>query len=561
MKFFRTEMWSYAILLIILFSIATIAVLHVISYLEAQISPSEYKIVAATLWTLTLGFMFIAGAFGLWAIQFSAERESRLRVGRLVEAMDYISDGLLAVDKRGRITGSNPAAKQFARHDLNRRTTLNNIFPCLGKEDVDLLLDFSEPNEIEKKLREDHGTTTLRFRSQPSEDLSLILVSDVSNTEARRMKSKRAAKLQLIGEIARGIANDFNNLLCGISGHASLLTRSQPDNSQVFESSKAITLAADRGIKLAGHLLELAHSGAHTDSTEVISDYIDSAVDLLKNSLSDSWKVTAQFVRELPPVGITGLQLEQVVANLGLVGADSFQEPGKLKITVNTPTNKPPFNVEPGCAGIILVETSATEDSQTNGLQLLRSSSEESGLIESVIRSVLEESGGGLDLMASPAGAPAFRIRLPKGDLYADTSESRLPEELETYIGNWIILLACTGKDKTALQKRLSELGTNLHLKNDLASALAVVEEAPRLDAIILNQKILGQESKGLIRAMTRLKPSAGITVISEDPQSQPEDLKTLVRFVQSRSDPDQIIMSAIEAHTMARHRKEESLS
>ncbi len=561
MRLFRTEMWSYAVLLVILFCIAAIAVYLALQYFETIIAPQEYNHVAMIVWLLTLGFMLIAGAFGLWAIQFSAEKESRLRVGRFVDAMDYLRDGLLAVDKRGRITGSNPAAKTFTSRNLNRSTTINNAFPFLGREDVDLLLDASEPNEIEKQLLSSGQTTTLRFRSQPSEDLSLILVSDVSATETKRMKNRRAAKLQLIGQIARGVANDFSNLLCGITGHASLLQRSQPENRQVAESSKAIILAADRGIKLAGHLLELAHSNGSTDSIEVISDHIESTVDLLQNSLPDSWEVTTRIIRELPPVGITGIQLEQLLTNLGLIAADSLQEPGNIRITVNTPTDEPPFNIDSRYAGIILVEASVKNSSRHGQLQLLRSASEESGVMESVIRSVLEESGGGLDIMVSHTGAPTFRIRLPRGSLHPSRPKSPLPQELETYVGNWNILLAGTGKTGTTLQKRLEELGKRLYLKNDLASTLAALEEASRLDAIILNQKILGHESSGLLRAITRLKPSAGITVITENPRSQPETLKATVRFVQSGSDPDQIIMAAIEAHTMAQHRKKETLS
>ncbi len=561
MRLFRTEMWSYAVLLVILFCIATIAVYLALEYFETLIPPHHYNHVAMIVWFLALGFMLIAGAFGLWAIQFSAEKESRLRVGRFVDAMDYLRDGLLAVDKRGRITGCNPAVKNFTSRNLSRRTTLNNAFPCLDKNDVDLLLDTSEPNEIEKQLQNNDEITTLRFRSQPSEDLSLILLSDVSATETKRMKNRRAAKLQLIGQIARGVANDFNNILCGITGHASLLQRSQPQNSQVAESSKAIALAADRGIKLAGHLLELAQASGSTDSIQIISDHIESAADHIRNSLPDTWDITTRIIRELPPVGITGIQLEQALTNLGLIAADSFQEPGNLQIKVNTPTDQPPFNIGSGYAGIILVETATKKDAQNGRLQLLRSASEESGVMESVIRSVLEESGGGLDLMVSPAGTPTFRIRVPRGSPHKNKATTPLSVELQAYIRGWNILLAGMGKTRPSLQKRLEDLVKNLYLKNDLASALSTLEETPRLDAIILHQKLLGHESNGLIRAMTRLKPSAGITVITEDPASQSETLKSRIRYVHSDSDSDQIIMAAIEAHTMARNREDESLS
>ena len=105
---------SYAVLLIVLFAISAIAVQQVIAYLESSISISAYRVAVISIWTLTLGFMLIAGAFGLWAIQFSAESESRRRIGQLVETIDYMSDGLVALDHRGRITAMNPTARRIA---------------------------------------------------------------------------------------------------------------------------------------------------------------------------------------------------------------------------------------------------------------------------------------------------------------------------------------------------------------------------------------------------------------------------------------------------------------
>ena len=81
MRFFHRETWGYAVLLIVLFAIAAVAVSQILVYLEYH-TTADFKVVTSVMIALTLGFMLIAGAFGIWAIQFAGAAESRRRIGR-----------------------------------------------------------------------------------------------------------------------------------------------------------------------------------------------------------------------------------------------------------------------------------------------------------------------------------------------------------------------------------------------------------------------------------------------------------------------------------------------
>ncbi|MDA0991003.1 MAG: hypothetical protein O3A51_09655, partial [Verrucomicrobia bacterium] len=118
MKLITREATGYAVLLVILFAIASIAVWQTLSYLAGHLSGGDYAVTATLICVITFGFMLIAGAFGLWAVQFAAESESRRRIGRFVDAMDYLQDGLLAINEKAIVTGSNPAARDLAGIDF-----------------------------------------------------------------------------------------------------------------------------------------------------------------------------------------------------------------------------------------------------------------------------------------------------------------------------------------------------------------------------------------------------------------------------------------------------------
>jgi len=112
-RLFKKDVWTYATLLVGLFCIASLAVYEVTDYLSVHVTGIDQSIVAILLWSLTLGFMSIAGAFGLWTVQFAGERETRRQTVLLVESMNGLEDGLLAVDRAGGITAFNPSAKRL----------------------------------------------------------------------------------------------------------------------------------------------------------------------------------------------------------------------------------------------------------------------------------------------------------------------------------------------------------------------------------------------------------------------------------------------------------------
>lgn len=548
---------GYAVLLIILFAIATIAVWQTLAYIEEQISLEQYKIVMALIWALTLGFMLIAGAFGIWAIQFSVEAESRRRIGRLVDAMDYLRDGLLAVDRKGRITGSNPAAAKIVGSTLTKHESIEDVFTCLSKEDVSLLLSTKEPNEVERKLVSANISRILRFRSQPSEGLTLVLVSDVTTLNAQRRRSRQIARLQLIGQLARGVAHDFNNLLSVISGHASLLTRLQPDSSEMANSVEAITQSTDKGIALAGHLLELTQPAIAGRSTDMVEEHVRTAVESLRNSLPATWKVESTFQDQLPAVALTGIQIEQVVLNLGLLAADALNEPGILKITVAKPNTNHLFNVDSRFAGVILITTAGPSVTARADETIVRETSRESGVIQSVIRSMLEESGGTLDCLTGNGGSPIYRVCLPRGIIITSREEAgELAGELGDYIADWTILLAKRTHQHSPLDKRLDELKVKVERVDNITSVLARVEEARKLDAMILDKYLLGKEAAGLLKAIVKLHPTAGIIVLCEDAELEIAGLPPDVISLPAHSDPNSILMSMIEAKTLAVRRK-----
>ena len=558
MRFFRREVWSYAVLLVILFCIASLATRATISHIESLIPDAEVGIASALVWSLTLGFMLIAGAFGLWAIKFSAESESRRRIGRFVDAMDYLSDGLLVVDRKGRITGSNPAAARLARSNPAERESIRDLQPSLSADDLSLLLDAREPNEVEREVRTDTESRLLRFRSQPSDDLIIIVISDITQMNAQRLHSRQMARLQLVGQLARGVAHDLNNLFSGIAGHASLLLRLRPGAAETSRSLESISQASEQGVTLAGHLMDLGHPAAMRASTDALGEHVATAVSILRDALPVDWTVEDFKQEEIPPVSLSGIQVEQMILNLGLLAAEAVGRPGVLRVEAGPPGTRPLFNVGHGFAGVILI-TAGRRDSPMilpSAEQAMTETPQESGVIQSVIRSMIEEAGGALYSFTGPDQSVIYRLAIPRRAFTIKGEVTGLPDEVKAYLAHWNVLFARPARDYAGLDHRLTELGVRVIPVDSVITALARVEEDRNLDVMILDKYLLGQEAKGLLKAILKLQPAAGIVVLCDDPASESEGLTPDVVFVEARSDPNKALIAMVEARNQALRRK-----
>jgi signal transduction histidine kinase len=564
MKSVPRGVWHYVILLFCLFILAAAGAWTIIDYLLDNIRTVEHQttVHAATIaiFALTTAFLLSSGALGLWAIQFSVETESQERVSRLVESMSNLSDGLLVADKKGRIQASNPAIKAMISSGVARRMPLRDAFPCLSGEDVELLLALDGPNEVQRDQFRDNERQTLRFRSQVGTGIRLILVSDVTTVRVREMRKQQIARLELIGRIVRGAANDFNNLLVGIAGHAALISRLEQGSAEMATSIEAIGREAERGAMLAGHLLDFSRLGVSGKPTEEVGEHVKKASNLIRMGLSSAWRVEATVDDHFSLVPLSGLQVEQIVLNLGVVAADALPRPGIVRITARRPNQDHLFDVGNEYAAVVIVSSSMPGTTVGDEKKLderdATSIVSDTGVVQSVVRSVVEDAGGSLEFWLGSDESQLYRLLLPFGSPDVSEEGEDLPDELKSYISQWQVLLARSTRDHDYVEEQLAAIGVSVDRVDNVITALARVEDGHTLHAIIVDKKLLGDEAYGLLKAILKLCPGTGIVVLCEDPDSEPSSLMGEIVFESRRTSPGKVIRAMIEAKGMAGQRK-----
>ena len=157
------------------------------------------------------------------------------------------------------------------------------------------------------------------------------LTVDVTGRRALQAERERiqtqllqVQKLESLGLLAGGIAHDFNNLLTAILGNASLAEALIPPTHAAARPLTAMVSAAHRAAELTRQLLAYSGRGHFRIEVVAINDRIRELAELLEATLPKKVQLRLSLTEGLPPIEADVAQLQQVLMNLVINGADAL---------------------------------------------------------------------------------------------------------------------------------------------------------------------------------------------------------------------------------------------
>jgi two-component system cell cycle sensor histidine kinase/response regulator CckA len=264
--------------------------------------------------------------------------DARGQTPQLEALLEQLPVGLAMTDRDGHFLFANPAFRRVAGVARNRHLP---PFPS----DIVVPADKSALADAVRRYGQgpaSSGDIAVRLKGQPDEPVSLglagirglgeaaVLLSLADTTEETRLKRQvaQATKMQAVGQLAGGVAHDFNNVLTAIIGYCDLmLLRHIPGDSD-YDDIQQIKANSNRAASLTRQLL--AFSRQQTLQPEIIQvpDVISEVGQMLKRLLGARITLRTHHDRELGPVRADPRQLEQVVMNLAVNARDAIQARG-----------------------------------------------------------------------------------------------------------------------------------------------------------------------------------------------------------------------------------------
>ncbi len=163
--------------------------------------------------------------------------------------------------------------------------------------------------------------------------LLLSLFRDVTTQRRLQEQLRQSQKMEAIGQLAGGVAHDFNNILTVIHGHASLLLASDLDETAA-RSAQQVSQAAERAAGLTRQLLTFSRRQLIQPKRLDMNKIIGNMSDMLGRMLGEDVALRLNYSQSPATVEADVGMMEQVLLNLAVNARDAMPRGGQLAVRI-----------------------------------------------------------------------------------------------------------------------------------------------------------------------------------------------------------------------------------
>ena len=233
----------------------------------------------------------------------------------------------------GDIIYFNEAAHKLAQ-SVHKNHPRDVLPPDIGAIVHDCLHTHRSKLRLETKT--EGRTFSWSFHPMLSSNVVHCYVEDTTERLSLEAQLRQSQKMESVGQLAAGVAHDFNNMLTIIQGHSSsLLTRpALPD--EISEPIQAVYFAAERAASLTRQLLMFSRKNIMQPRPLDLREIVGDMIKMLQRLIGETVKLEFVPPAELPFVlGDSGM-MEQVIMNLSVNARDAMPRGGALAIGIET---------------------------------------------------------------------------------------------------------------------------------------------------------------------------------------------------------------------------------
>ncbi len=381
------------------------------------------------------------------------------------------------------------------------------------------------------------GRETTRMPIETEDEIGELARAFNDMSEALRMREaekehlaaqlQHAQKMEAIGQLAGGVAHDFNNILCAIIGFGALLDMSMQKGDPSRRHLEQILSAADRATSLVQGLLAFSRKQIINPRAVDLNDVVRNIEKMITRLISEDIELVIHLSEKKLYVFVDTSQIDQVMLNLVTNARDAMPNGGMLSI--ETDDTLPNFEIEavadaiPGTRYALLTITD-TGTGIENGTQekifepffTTKEVGKGTGLGLSMAYGIVRQHNGHITVTSEIGKGTAFRIYLPLA------SQESLPSHLvESPIapvsGSETLLVVEDNQEVRNLNRLVLEtFGYRVIEAVDGEQAVTrFIEHSNEIDLIVMDMVMPKMNGRQAYMEISKIRPDIKVLFIS----------------------------------------------
>lgn len=440
-------------------------------------------------------------------------------------------------------------------HAPSAQHMLGPLYKVLKKKDrqhfIDQLVAFTSGEdryEGEARNRDYHGKTLhLMIRkvviNRSENGLGKILASLVDATQIKAAEKERHAlmsqlqqsqKMEAIGNLAGGVAHDFNNILSIILGNAELSLKDIEPKNSAFLNIQEIRGASLRAKEIVQQLLGFSRRTQQDMRSLRLMPLVQEALKFLRATIPTNIVIQSELLAADDVIRADATQIHQVMINLLTNASHAMEETGgNLTIQADNVTLRRAISesILPVRAGsyvrIVVTDTGMGISDELKGRIFepyftTKNVGKGTGMGLAVVHGIINTYGGGIVLKSRPDVGTTFELYFPLVNDLADEASSK-KEAIPT--GNERVLFVDDEEMIVEITEQiLKRLGYRVQSCTDPAEALSLLKsQACEIDLLITDMTMPGLTGDQLVQRVRLLHPQLPVILCTGHSDSIPE--------------------------------------
>ncbi|MBI5524053.1 MAG: response regulator [Desulfarculus sp.] len=351
-------------------------------------------------------------------------------------------------------------------------------------------------------------------------------IQDITERKQLERQLLQAQKMEAIGQLAGGVAHDFNNMLSVIMGYTELLRAEQAEGSPQGRKLALIEKAAGHSRDITRQLLAFSRKQIIAPQPQDLNGLINGTLKTLARLIGEDIQLTFHGDTDLWLVKVDPSQVDQILVNLAVNARDAMPEGGKLLIETTNIVLDEDYcrhhgESQPGSYVMLAVsDTGQGMDPKTvarifEPFFTTKAVGKGTGLGLATVYGIVKQNGGFINVYSEPERGTTFKLYLPRSlgqDKPAETAATLRPEP-----GSGTILLV---EDDDLVRQvtasMLEDLGYVVVSPKAPSEAVELCIDGRQIFDLLITDVVMPDMSGKQLRDLIKtLQPGIGVLFIS----------------------------------------------